>query len=101
MSDAATGDAGARLNELEALSTEELHHRAVRRAERHLDVRFLWRLLSETPAAKAVSGDVGEADYDVQHVSGMLTDALSEEGEGIREALRPIYLDYLLAHRDG
>ena len=46
---------------LEQLSTRELHDRAVRRAERHLDVRFFWSLLQMIPAAEAASGDQGEA----------------------------------------
>ena len=36
-------------DDLDALSTEELHDRAVARAERHLDVRFFWRLLQAIP----------------------------------------------------
>ena len=36
-------------DELEALSTEELHDRAVKRAERHLDVKFFWSLLQAIP----------------------------------------------------
>ncbi len=92
--------ASAREAELEELPTEELHERAVRRAERHLDVRFLWRLLSEIPAAEALSGDQGEADDDVQHVRGLLSDAFSSGGGQLREALRPLYIDYLSKHPD-
>lgn len=85
---------------LERLSTQELHDRAIHRAERHLDVRFFWRLLGEIPAAKALAGDEGEAEYDVQHVKGLLTDALSSGKGALREALRPLYIDYLLKHPD-
>ena len=38
--------------DLEKLSTRELHDRAVRRAEKHLDVRFFWSLLEMIPAAE-------------------------------------------------
>ena len=93
------GGAGEREGALEQLSTQELHDRAMRRAERHLDVRFFWRLLSEMPAAEALSGDEGEADYDVKNVKGMVTDALSDKDE-LREALRPLYIDYLSKHSD-
>lgn len=92
-------DAGGR-DPLEQLSTQELHDRAFRRAERHLDARFFWRLLSEIPAAQALSGDEGEAEYDVQHVKGLLTDALRSGHGELREALRPLYIDYLRRHPD-
>ena len=32
-------------DDLEQLSTHELHDRAVHRAEKHLDMKFLWSLL--------------------------------------------------------
>ena len=40
---------------LDELSTQELHDRAVRRAERHLDVRFFWSLLELIPAAETAA----------------------------------------------
>ena len=86
--------------DLEELSTQELHDRAVRRAERHLDVRFFWRLLELIPAAESSRGDVGEADYDIQFSKGLINDALhSGEGE-LGEALRPVFIDYLRKHPD-
>jgi hypothetical protein len=86
--------------ELEALSTEELHDRAVARAERHLDVKFFWRLLQAIPAAEAASGDEGEAEYDVQFAKGLISDAM-RSGEGnLGEALRPLFIEYLRSHPD-
>jgi hypothetical protein len=85
---------------LEELSTKELHDRAVRHAERHLDLKFLWSLLRVIPAAKAASGDEGEAEYDIQSAKGLIWDALhSGEGE-MAEALRPLFIDYLRRHPD-
>lgn len=86
--------------ELEQLSTKELHDRAVRRAEKHLDVRFLWTLLQSIPAAEAASGDVGEADYDVQSLKGLISDALHSGDGELGEALRPMFIDYLRKHPD-
>ena len=83
---------------LDELSTEELHDRAVHRAERHLDVRFFWRLLQVIPTAEAAIGDEGEADYDIQSSKGLIWDALrSGEGE-LGEAMRPVFLEYLRRH---
>ena len=36
---------------LDDLSTQELHDRAIHRAEKHLDVKFFWSLLQMIPAA--------------------------------------------------
>jgi hypothetical protein len=84
--------------DLDSLSTRELHDRAVRRAERHVDVKFFWRLLQLIPAAEAVSGDEGEGEYDIQFSKGLISDALhSGEGE-LGEALRPVFIDYLREH---
>jgi hypothetical protein len=94
------GDAGNDHTPLEDLPTQELHDRAVRRAERHLDVGFFWRLLEAIPAAEAARGDVGEADFDIKSARGLIMDALhSGEGE-LAEALRPIFIDYLRQHAD-
>jgi hypothetical protein len=87
-------------DDLDALSTEQLHDRAVARAERHLDVRFFWRLLQAIPGAQAAAGDAGEAEYDVQFSKGLISDAL-KSGEGqLGEALRPLFIEYLREHPD-
>lgn len=95
-----SGEDAPRTADLESLSTHELHDRAVRRAERHLDVRFFWTLLGEIPAAQAASGDVGEADYDVQFAKGAILDALRSGDGRLAEALRPLFIDYLRKHPD-
>jgi len=85
---------------LEQLSTQELHDRAVRRAEKHLDVRFFWSLLEMIPAAEASRGDVGEADFDIQFSKGLIKDALHSGDGELGEALRPVFIDYLRKHPD-
>jgi hypothetical protein len=80
---------------LDALPTSELHDRAVKRAERHLDVKFFWRLLSETPAAAAADGDPRQGQEEVAHWSRQVLDVLRGD-EAAMEARRPIYIDYLL-----
>jgi hypothetical protein len=85
-------------DELDALSSRELHDLAVRRALRHLDVEFLWELLRAIPAAEASEGHPDEAGRDITKVSALLSDAI-DSGEGdVAEALRPLYLDYLVRH---
>jgi len=85
---------------LEELGTRELHDRAMRRAERRLDVKFLWSLLELIPAAEAASGDTGEADFDIQSSKGLISDALHSGDGELGEALRPLFIDYLRKHPD-
>jgi hypothetical protein len=88
-------------DELDALSSRELHDLAVRRALRHVDVEFLWELLRAIPAAEASEGHANEAGRDITHLSVLLDDAVGS-GEGdVAEALRPLYLDYLVKHGTG
>jgi hypothetical protein len=85
-------------DELEALSSRELHDLAVRRALRHVDVEFLWELLRAIPAAEASEGNSIEAGRDITKVTALISDAInSGEGE-VAEALRPLYIDYLAKH---
>jgi hypothetical protein len=84
--------------DLDKLSTHELHDRAIRCAEKHLDVRFFWRLLKLIPAAQTISGDEGEADFDIQSSKGLISDALRSGDGALGEALRPVFLDYLREH---
>ena len=88
-------------DELEALSSRELHRLAVRRAIHHVDVEFFWELLRAIPAAEASEGHDIEAGRDITHLSVLLDDAIAS-GEGdVAEALRPLYLDYLEEHGVG
>ena len=86
--------------ELEKLSSKELHDRAVRLAEHRLDLAFLWRLVKAIPAAEAAAGhlDQAEADVGVADLIPLLHD-WEHAGEGdLGDALRPLYLDYLEKH---
>lgn len=87
-------------DDLDALSTRELHDRAVRRAEHHLDVKFFWSLLQMIPAAETARGDLGEADYDIESSKGLVRDALHSGDGELAEALRPVFIDYLRKHPD-
>lgn len=87
--------------DLESLSSHELHDRAVKRALKHGDVRFLWDLLRAIPAAEALEGNEEESANDLTKMSAMIADSLGS-GEGKEaDALRPIYIDYLTKHQDG
>jgi hypothetical protein len=85
-------------DEADKLSSRELHDLAVRRAVHHLDVEFLWELARAIPAAEAAEGHSVEAGRDIAHLSVLIDDAI-DSGEGdVADALRPIYIDYLVKH---
>jgi len=83
---------------LDALSSKELHDRAVRYALRHLDVPFFYRLMKALPVAEAAAGDVDGAEADAMTLRAHIDD-VTDSGQGeVAELLRPLYLDYLRGH---
>ncbi|MCP2275054.1 hypothetical protein SAMN04244553_2417 [Nocardia amikacinitolerans] len=84
--------------ELENLSSKELHDRAVRLAVRRGDIKYLWQLLTRIPAAEAAAGNVGESEADIKFVLPLIDDYIHAGDGAVAEQLRPFYLDYLVAH---
>ena len=85
-------------DDLETLSTKELHERAIETARRHLDVGFLWRLVKALPVAEEVVGDDERSKVDIMRPLALINDFM-DAGEGdLGEALRPMYVDYLEEH---
>jgi hypothetical protein len=85
-------------DDLERLSSPELHDLAVARAKRHLDARFFWELMRLLPTAEAAAGDLDEAESDVMRLSAHVDD-VADAGRGeVADLLRPFYLDYLRRH---
>ncbi|MFB9676153.1 hypothetical protein [Streptosporangium vulgare] len=85
-------------DELESLSAQELHDRAVHYAVHHGDLGFLWELLTLIPAAEASSGNEDETTNDLSRVSALLSDAMASGHGQLGEALRPFYIEYLSRH---
>ena len=65
--------------ELDALTTEELRHRAFERAERHHDVRFFWDLVRHLRPTENAATEDGSA--------GNITGTVAEAVEATREML--------------
>ena len=82
-------------DELENLSSKELHDRAIERAVKHLDIGFLWRLTRAIPAAQAAAGHPDQAKADVSHLSSILNELVHSGGGEVADALRPLYIEYL------
>ena len=82
--------------ELDALSSKELHDRAVKHARHHLDLKFFWRLIEALPVAEAAAGAPDKARDDLQSAVAHVDD-ITDAGEGeTADLLRPLYIDYLL-----
>jgi len=85
-------------NDLEQLSSKELHDLAVSHARRHVDLRFFWDLVKYLPVAEAAAGKLDEAEADINSAIAHVDD-LTDSGEGeVADQLRPFYLDYLKRH---
>ncbi len=85
-------------DDLEALSTKELHDRAIESARTHLDVGFLWQLVKALPVAEEMVGDDERSKVDIMRPLALINDFL-DAGEGeLGEALRPLYVTYLEEH---
>ena len=87
-------------SELDALSTEELRHRAFQLAESRHDVRFFWDLIRHLPA----SADVATEDGSAGNITGSITETLEivrelfgkgQEYGGVEPLFRARFLDYL------
>jgi hypothetical protein len=83
---------------LDALSSEQLHDLAVKRARRHVDVRFFYDLIKYLPVAEAGAGEVDESAEDILKLSAHVDD-LTDSGKGeVGDLMRPFYLEYLREH---
>lgn len=88
------------IEELERLSTRDLHDRAFSLARRRLDVRFFWNLLEAAPAAEAAAGHEGEAEADILSLSERVADVVNPDTAEEADAFRPLYIDYLMEHEE-
>jgi hypothetical protein len=86
--------------DLEALTSQELHDRATRLAWRRLDVGFLWGLLRTIPEARAATGDEERSETDIMRPLALLNDLVDADRGELADALRPLYVDYLVEHGD-
>jgi hypothetical protein len=85
-------------DELEALSTKELHDRSIDLAKKHLDVAFLWRLTKALPVAEELVGDDQRSKTDIVRPLALINDFYDSGKGDLGEMLRPLYVDYLAEH---
>jgi hypothetical protein len=90
----------ATFEELDKLSSKELHDRAVHRARHHLDLKFYWRLLSALPAGQVAAGNIEHEQTDVESAESLVFDAFAADDGQLADGMRPFYIDYLMEHGD-
>ncbi len=90
----------AQREDLEQLSSKELHDRAMKLARHRLDLGFLWTVAKTIPAAEASSGELDEAEAHVAvgNVIGLIEDFFQADEGSLADALRPLYIDYITKH---
>ncbi|GLU47620.1 hypothetical protein [Nocardiopsis ansamitocini] len=86
--------------DLDRLDTDELRRRAVALARERWDATYLWELVQSIPAAEAATGRQEAGETGALKASNLFSELIAErEGDHeLREALRPVYLDYLERH---
>ena len=84
--------------DLDALSTEELRHRAFARAEQRHDVGFFWDLIKHLRASQGIANE----DASSGHITGGIAEAvevvremLGGELGDIEPLIRARFIDYL------
>jgi hypothetical protein len=88
-------------DELEALPIKDLHDRALETARKHVDVAFLWEVVKALPVAEEAIGDDQRSKVDIVRPLALINDFLYDTDSGaLGEALRPLYVDYLLRKGD-
>jgi hypothetical protein len=88
-------------DELEAMPIKELHDRAMETARKHLDVGWLWDVVKALPVAEEAIGDDQRSKVDIMRPLALINDFLYDTDSGrLGEALRPMYVDYLLSKGD-
>lgn len=89
----------ATFEELNALSSKQLHDRAVELAKTNHDVKFYWDMAKVLPAAEVAIGNEDQGSADIFKIGSLIKDFFeAEEGDDHVEALRPFYLGYLEEH---
>jgi hypothetical protein len=84
-------------DELEALPTVELRHRAFHLARQRHDIGFFWELMKMIPAADQAEGRPDKLATEVESMHTWLGDYLTPD-RGVLEAMRPVFIDYLSKH---
>jgi hypothetical protein len=83
--------------DLETMTSRDLHDRAISTAKAEKDLDWLWHLLRSIPAAEAEIGDLEDSSMDMARTVSAINGYMRADRD-LPDALRPQYVDYLLEH---
>ena len=84
-------------DDLETLTSRQLHERAIDLAKAGGDLDWLWHLLGSIPSAEGELGELDDSGLDVASVISAINARIRVD-PAAQEALRPQYVGYLLEH---
>jgi hypothetical protein len=83
--------------DLETMSSADLHERAIRSARADGDLDWLWQLLRSIPAAEGQVGDLEDSGMDVAGTVSAIN-GYARADRDLPDELRSHYVDYLVEH---
>jgi hypothetical protein len=86
-----------RRDDLETLTSHQLHEQAVRLGKSGGDIDWLWQLLGSIPGIEDQLGELDDSGLDIPAIIGALNGYVRAD-RSTEDTLRPQYVDYLLEH---
>jgi len=83
--------------DLETMTSRDLHDRAIGTAKAEGDRDWLWHLLSSIPAADGKVGDLEGSGMDIASTVSAIN-SYTRADRDLPDTLRSQYVDYLLEH---
>ena len=83
--------------DLETMTSHDLHDRAIGSAKAEDDLDWLWHLLRSIPAAEGQVGDLEDSGMDVASTVSAIN-GYTRADRDLPGTLRSRYVDYLLEH---
>jgi hypothetical protein len=83
--------------DLETMTSPDLHDRAIGTAKAEGDLDWLWHLLSSIPEAEGKVGDLENSGVDIASTVSTIN-GYTRADRDLPDTLRSQYVDYLLEH---
>jgi hypothetical protein len=83
--------------DLETMTSRDLHDRAIGMAKAEGDLDWLWHLLRSLPGAEGEVGDLEDSGMDMLSTVSAIN-GYARADRDLRGTLRSQYVDYLLEH---
>lgn len=83
--------------DLETMTSSDLHERALGSAKAEGDLDWMWHLLRSIPAAEGQIGDLEDSEMDIASTVSAIN-GYTRADRSLPDTLRPQYIDYLLEH---